>query len=110
MIAFRRSKALSDKGMAMQHGIFLFAVILVFSCVQGAVAKDLEEGSFGAPFYNQTPAGMAEYTMDDAADQDIAMDDAAADLQNIIPAAGDEDADDASGDAVNASPDVTDQP
>ncbi len=45
---------------------------------------------FGERFYNQTPRGMADHTIEDSIPS-IAMDDMAADLQNIIPAAGDDD-------------------
>lgn len=45
---------------------------------------------YGERFYNQTPTGLAEYSVSSHETPDIAMDDAARELQNIMPAAGDE--------------------
>ncbi len=43
---------------------------------------------FGPRFAETTPPGLAEYTVEETAD--IAMDEAAKDLQDIMPAAGEE--------------------
>ncbi|MGH1403961.1 MAG: hypothetical protein ACRBDL_06935 [Alphaproteobacteria bacterium] len=46
---------------------------------------------YGDRFYNQTPKGLADYTVEEDSMPNIAMDDMAADLQEIMPAAGDGD-------------------
>ncbi len=43
---------------------------------------------YGERFYNQTPVGMADYTVPEQ--QMIAMDDVATQMQDIMPAAGEE--------------------
>ena len=53
-------------------------------------AQDVRADEFGERFYNQTPAGMAEYTAPENETSDIAMDEWAEDLQNITPASGEE--------------------
>ncbi len=65
----------------------IVGLIFVFSAFSGSgvFAHD-----FGESFYNETPLGLAEYSVDDAETQDIAMDDIAKELGNIMPAAGEE--------------------
>ncbi len=65
-------------------GLLSTATVLLFCFSQNASADE-----YGERFYNNTPAGMAEFTLPDET-VDIAMDDAAADLQDIMPAAGEE--------------------
>ena len=45
---------------------------------------------FGERFHAQTPSGLGEYTAMDSEIPDITMDDVAKTLQDIMPAAGDE--------------------
>jgi hypothetical protein len=65
---------------------FLSAVTIMFFCFSEKASAD----EYGERFYNNTPAGMAEYTVPPHETQDIAMDDMATDLQDIKPAAGEE--------------------
>ncbi len=74
-------------------GYLSIATILVICFSQYASADE-----YGARFYNNTPAGMAEFTLPSET-VDIAMDDVnssdnmdniASNLQNIMPAAGEE--------------------
>ena len=77
-------------------GLLSTATVLLFCFSQNASADE-----YGERFYNNTPAGMAEYTVPSYETPDIAMDDVAADLQDIMPAAG-EKAD------ANSEPEVID--
>ena len=45
---------------------------------------------FGPRFWAQAPAGLGDYTAPEVPVQNIAMEDAAKNLQDIAPAAGDE--------------------
>ncbi len=65
--------------------IILLAVTLGIALPNIALADD-----FGARFYNQAPKGLGDYTAPESEIPDIAMDDMAEDLQNIMPAAGEE--------------------
>ncbi len=55
-----------------------------------SVSQDVQADEFGERFYNQTPAGMADYTVPQEEIPDIAMDEVAQELQDIMPASGDE--------------------
>jgi len=63
--------------------IYMIAMFMVLPHV--ALANE-----FGDMFYNQTPAGMADYTAPETESSDIAMDEMAKDMQDIMPAAGEE--------------------
>ena len=43
---------------------------------------------FGERFSNKAPSGLGDYTAEETEFPDIAMDEMAAELQNIMPAAG----------------------
>lgn len=45
---------------------------------------------FGERFYSETPSGLGEYNVTSVEIQDIAMDEVAEDLQDVMPAAGEE--------------------
>ena len=63
------------------------AAMAVF-CVSSTPAQADE---FGARFYGKTPAGMADYTAPDVSVEAIALEEkTAAELQEIAPAAGNE--------------------
>jgi|GEM_PF-2384487 len=70
--------------MLRTFGLLLTATVLFF-----ALSKNASADEYGERFYNHTPSGMAEYTVPSYETPDIAMDDTAEDLQNIMPAAGD---------------------
>ena len=61
-------------------------MIAIFVCM----AQVSSANEFGDMFYNQTPAGMADYTAPETEYSDIAMDEMAKDMKDILPAAGDE--------------------
>lgn len=63
--------------------IAVFSIILSSATFHAAIADE-----FGDRFYNQTPPGLADGTGEAEEIPDIAMDDAAQDMQNIMPAAG----------------------
>lgn len=65
---------------------FLLAATSLSFCFSEKVFAD----EYGERFYNNTPAGMAEYSVPSQETPDIAMDDMASDLQDIMPAAGEE--------------------
>lgn len=65
----------------MKKYTYLIAVMLFLTT--NALADD-----FGSRFNNQTPAGLAEYTVEET--PDIAMDEMATDLNDIMTAAGEE--------------------
>ncbi len=66
----------------------LFLLFSVF--LPNIVFADQIDDEFGARFYNKAPAGLGDYTAPEDEFPDIAMDDIANSLQNIMPAAGDE--------------------
>ncbi len=63
--------------------IYMIVIFMVLPHVASA-------NEFGDMFYNQTPAGMADYTAPETESSDIAMDEMAKDMQDIMPAAGEE--------------------
>ncbi len=65
--------------------VFLIAFALV-NMTSGSVMAD----DFGDRFYNQAPAGLGDFTAETHEIPDIAMDDVAKDLQEIMPAAGED--------------------
>lgn len=65
---------------------FLAIFTILVSLTSGIAMAD----EFGERFYNQAPQALGDYTMDASEIPDIAMDDMAQDLQNIMPAAGEE--------------------
>ena len=70
----------------MQILLVLFVMI-----VGGFVSNIALADEFGDRFYNQAPQGLGEYTMEEEIEiQFISMDDIAKNLQDIMPAAGDE--------------------
>lgn len=71
--------------MLSNLGLLSVATVLFFGFTQSTHADE-----YGERFYNHTPTGMAEYTAPSYETPDIAMDDIAAELQDIMPAAGDE--------------------
>ncbi len=64
--------------------------LAVFFIGIGLSAPTFAADEYGERFYNQTPQGMADYTAEEEEIPAIAMDDVAADLQEIMPAAGEE--------------------
>ncbi|MFP4097340.1 MAG: hypothetical protein ACLFP8_02890 [Alphaproteobacteria bacterium] len=68
--------------MATVVSIVFSATVLVILLATKANADE-----YGQRFHNETPPGMAEYTVPET--PEIAMDDKAEDLQDIMPAAGD---------------------
>lgn len=68
------------------HLIFalLLSVLLGFAPIT-ATADD-----FGPRFDNKAPKGLGDYTAPEHEISDVAMDDVAKDLQDIMPAAGEE--------------------
>ncbi|PCJ97029.1 MAG: hypothetical protein COA45_10435 [Zetaproteobacteria bacterium] len=69
----------------MQIFMILAAVTMI-----GFVPNSVSADEFGDRFYNQAPQGLGDYTAEDVEVLDIAMDDIAESLQDIMPAAGDE--------------------
>lgn len=68
-----------------------FPVALAAMAVFCVCSTHAQADEFGARFYGKTPAGMADYTAPDVSTEAIALDDkAAAELQEIAPAAGNE--------------------
>ena len=79
-----RLKKPSHRGKMMRFiTIYMIAMFMVLPHVASA-------NEFGDMFYNQTPAGMADYTAPETESSDIAMDEMAKDMQDIMPAAGEE--------------------
>ncbi len=70
-------------------------ILLVLSVIVigGFVSSIAHADEFGERFYNQAPQGLGEFTADnmDFDIEFISMDDIAASLQDIMPAAGGED-------------------
>ncbi len=71
----------------------LFIIVGIFVVTPASTSYAFDDG-FGDRFYNQAPAALGEYEVEaeEAEMQDIAMDDLASELQNIQPAAGEEEA------------------
>ena len=63
----------------------VFSFLLVLSLSSPALADE-----FGDRFYNQTPAGLGDYTMPEEGIPMVSIDDIAQDLQDVMPAAGEE--------------------
>ncbi len=80
-----------DTIMCYRNKIRIYTIFTILVIIPAAQSSQADE--FGDRFYNKTPAGMADYTVDDNKSTDIAdisMDDAAQQVQNIAPAAGDD--------------------
>ncbi len=70
----------------MQILLILFVIV-----ISGFVPNGAHADEFGDRFYNQAPQGLGDYEMEEEAEiQFISMDDIAKNLQDIMPAAGDE--------------------
>jgi len=82
--ALRKHKIFKELDMLRTLG-FLFSVTILFFGFSNYASAD----DYGERFYNQTPTGMADFTLPDET-VDIAMDDIAEDLQDIMPAAGEQ--------------------
>ena len=65
-------------------GLAAITAILLLGVSANAWADE-----YGERFYAETPRGMADFTVPEETG-DIALDDMAADLQDIMPAAGEE--------------------
>ncbi|MCK5373855.1 MAG: hypothetical protein KAJ40_01080 [Alphaproteobacteria bacterium] len=92
----------------MLHYITLGFVTITLLFVTSIVAQADE---YGERFYNHTPAGMAEYTVPSSEFPDIAMDDIASELQDIMPTAGEkEGGDEVSEQAESQAEETQDQP
>ena len=72
---------------------FIFALFL--SVLLGFAPITANADDFGARFGNQAPKGLGDYTAQDYEISDVAMDEAAKDLQDIMPASGEEVTEDA---------------
>lgn len=68
---------------------YLSVFLLAFTLCVGVSTHSFAD-EFGDRFYNQAPAGLGDYTAESHEIPDIAMDDVAKDLQDIMPAAGEE--------------------
>ena len=68
---------------------FIYTIVAMMAIGTTFPAQAFDDG-FGDRFYNQSPAAFGEHTDEGHEVQDIAMDDIAIELQNIKPAAGDE--------------------
>jgi len=69
-----------------------FTFLLLLSLLASFTTTASLADEFGDRFYNEPPKGLGDFTADSHEIPDIAMDDAAQDVQDIMPAAGDEDA------------------
>ncbi len=67
----------------------IFLVLFVLT-VGGFTPNIAFADEFGDRFYNQAPSGLGDYTAPEDEFPDIAMDDIARSLQDIMPAAGEE--------------------
>ncbi len=65
--------------------LLLLSLLANFTFASASLADD-----FGERFYNEPPKGLGDFTAESDEIPDIAMDEAAKDLQDIMPAAGDE--------------------
>tara|TARA_R110002072_G_scaffold64825_5_gene160926 strand:- start:559 stop:819 length:261 start_codon:yes stop_codon:yes gene_type:complete len=80
-------------GVIKRVKIMRFFFLAVFTILIGLTSGVAMADEFGERFYNQAPQALGDYTMAASEIPDIAMDDMAQDLQNIMPAAGEEDLD-----------------
>jgi len=65
--------------------------IIMCLAILAFVPTSVSADDFGERFYNNAPSSLGDFTSSGAeAFPDIAMDDAAQDLQEIMPAAGEE--------------------
>ena len=79
--------------------------ILVVMTVFYAFSASVRADEFGARFYAQAPRGLGDYTAPEVAVQNVASDDKVAeDLQNIMPAAGEEEPENKLGPKVSETP------
>ncbi len=69
--------------------ILLTGLICFMFAPVAAHASDVMD-EFGPRFHGEAPAGLGEFDAPSQEFPDIAMDDAAQDMQDIMPAAGDE--------------------
>ena len=81
----------------MQIMMILSAMVII-----GLMPHSASADEFGDRFYNQAPSGLGDFTAEVVEMPDIAMDDIAAELQDIMPAAGEEES---VSDAVDTSED-----
>ncbi len=68
----------------------ILKVLLVMVAV-GFTPFTVSADEFGERFSNKAPSGLGDYTAEETEFPDIAMDDMAEALQDIMPAAGEED-------------------
>ena len=67
---------------------FIFALVL--SVLLGFAPITATADDFGTRFNNKAPKGLGDYTAPEHEISDVAMDEAAKDLQDIMPASGEE--------------------
>lgn len=75
---------------------YYILIALFFLAPHAVMAEE-----FGEYFYDQTPSGMAEFTVE--SEPDIAMDEIAQDLEQIMPASGEE-KDEQGGEDITSKP------
>ena len=75
----------------MSYQLNIMVVFVSMALCLGSITSHADE--YGERFYNQTPKGMADFTANPHEIPDIAMDEIADSLQDIMPAAGDESTD-----------------
>ncbi len=80
----------SERGSLMRLYVTVFT--LIFSLTGAPISYAYDDG-FGDRFYNNAPSGLGDHNAEEEPSQDIAMDDLAESLQDIQPAAGDEEQD-----------------
>ncbi len=88
----------------MQIFLVLFVLMIGASAPVTAFADE-----FGERFYSKAPSGLGDYTAEENDEiPDIAMDDIAKSLQDIMPASGDEyDIDESTGEIPSKSEEET---
>lgn len=76
-------------------GVFMnFVVFAIIALVVGGISGVALADEFGERFYNKAPEALGDFTAKDSEIPDVAqsdsLDDVAKDLQNIMPASGEE--------------------
>ncbi len=71
-------------------------VLSFMACLPSLAQAD----EYGERFYNQAPKGLGDFSSAETETPDIAMDDAAQDLQDVMPAAGEEEEQQTSSEAI----------
>ena len=66
--------------------LFILAVLFFVSFVSYAAYAD----EFGDRFHTQTPQGLGDFSVEDGEVSDVAMEDISENLDNIMPASGEE--------------------